>query len=163
LAKLKIEWGRQVSKLKIPHLILAIAILVANCVFAVSEADAATYTVSQNSGLLTRMCGQNITGCVWCVNSSGHCYRVTGCSSGTCTIERFIAPKGGVNGGTVKPDKPVQAPPPPKSSGPTNAAPIVNGKPVQTQPPSSGKAGPTSPIDVRPIGAAPGGGGGRLK
>jgi hypothetical protein len=125
---------------KIPFL-LAIAILVANDVFAVSEADAATYTVSQNSGLLTRMCGQYVLGCVWCVNSSGHCYRVTGCSNGTCTIERFISPKGGVNGRTVQPGKPVQAPPPPKGSNPTNAAPIVNGKPVQAAP-----KGPSDPV-----------------
>jgi len=102
--------------------------------FAVSEADAATYTVSQNSGLLKRMCGQYIQGCVWCSNSSGRCYRVTGCSNGTCTIENFITPKGGVKGGTVKPGKPIEAPPPSKGGNPTNAAPIISGKPVEAAP-----------------------------
>jgi hypothetical protein len=144
-------------KLKIPLWILAVAILVANSVFAVSEAHAASYTVSQNSGLLTRMCGQYIIGCVWCVNSSGHCYRVTGCSNGTCTVERFIAPEGGVNGGTVKPDKPVQAPPPPKGGNPTNATPIVTGKPVQAPPPPKAN----NPVILeRGSGGGGGGGGG---
>jgi len=127
---------------------LLIPVLAVFC-FAACEADAATYTVSQNSGLLTRMCGQYIQGCVWCSNSSGRCYRVTGCSNGTCTIESFITPKGGVKSGTVKSGKPVQAPPPPKGGKtpprhhmPVNAAPITNGKPVQKSP----GTGTTQPI-----------------
>jgi hypothetical protein len=105
--------------------------------FAVSGADAAsTLTVSQSSGLLTKMCGQYIQGCVWCVNKSGNCYRVTGCSNGTCTIERFdqpVIPKGTT--GTEQLPKPILAPaPPPKGTNPVTAAPIINGKPVEASP-----------------------------
>jgi hypothetical protein len=39
-----------------------------------------------------------------------------------------------VKGGTVKPGKPIEAPPPSKGGNPTNAAPIISGKPVEAAP-----------------------------
>ena len=125
-------------KLKIPLLILAVAILTA---FGCLSEAAAEHTVPINpGGVLQRKCGSApYEGCVWCSYTT--CYFVQKCDDKQCTYTTEpvgIAkgnPKTPVGTSPVINGKPVQAPPPPKGSNPTNATPIVTGKPVQAPPP----------------------------
>ena len=98
-------------------------------------------TVCSHHGGVSVRTSSGAVGCSWC--GTKHCIYYE-CDTSGCSRFTAIAkqpPKGVGRGGV--------------------ATPIA--KPVQSEPPSGGKAGPSRPIDTRPIGSRGGGGGGKLK
>jgi hypothetical protein len=98
-------------------------------------------TVCSHHGGVSVRTSTGQIGCSWC--GTKHCIYyecdTTGCSRVTAIAKQ--PPKGVGRGGIATPIS----------------------KPAQTPPPSGEKAGPSRPVDTRPIGLSPGGSGGKLK
>jgi hypothetical protein len=127
----------------------------------VALGDAARAAINNGGGpsSVKDNCGTGFDSCiVWCNEHNTYGKNILKCShrcsvywcTGKLPYVRPGSPKSGTNAGPIN-GKPVEAPPP-RGRDPTNAAPIISGKPVE--------AGPGGPETNHPILERGGGGGG---